>query len=124
MTLHTPNLNQGGRTPDDLDGLLRSFFRSEMPDPWPTMKAPAAETPTLGWWSRSRSRLALAASVALLLIGSWLLSGSAPQYTAPVVNGPRDTSSGTADQSDLNGIRGKVEHLENKHAPAGTNTQR
>lgn len=127
MTLHTPNMNHCGHTPDDLDGLLRSFFRSEMPDPWPTMTAPAIENPTPTWWSRSRSRLALAASVALLLVGSWFLSASAPEYTAPVVSGPRDTSSGNADKSDLNRVRDKVNGLENsanKNAPTGTNTQR
>jgi len=114
-------MNHCGQAPDDLDGLLRNFFRSEMPNPWPTMTAPAIENPTPTWWSRSRSRLALAASVALLLVGSWFLSGSAPDYTAPVVNGPRDTSSGAADKSDLNRVREKVNGIENS---ANKNTQR
>lgn len=129
MTLITSDLQHSGRSPDDLDQLLRNFFRGEMPDPWPTMKAPAIENPTPTWWTRSRSRLALAASVALLLVGSWCLSGSTPEYTAPVVNGPRDTSSGAADKKpwDIDLIRDKVKGIENsanKNAPAGTNTQR
>lgn len=125
MTLMTPHMPHSGRNPEDLDQLLRSFFRSEMPDPWPTLQAPAVENPTPTWWVRSRSRLVLAASVALLLIGSWFLTGSTPDYAAPLVNGPRDTSSGTADKTDLNRLRDKVHGLENHKAlPAPTNTHR
>lgn len=73
-----------GRPEEDLDGLLNAFFRSEMPNPWPS--APLAEDtsrllplrmPTRK--SLFRSRLALAASVAFLLAGPWLLSGSFKQ---------------------------------------------
>jgi hypothetical protein len=67
--------------PDELDGLLRAFFQAEIPDPWPSLEAPAPRialpvTPDSvrkGFWS---SHLALAASVALLLGGSLFLSGS------------------------------------------------
>ena len=71
-----------GRPPDEIDGLLRAFFRAEVPDPWPVLKPPAAaETPAVlrrirrRPWTMMRSRLALAASIALLLIGCWFLSG-------------------------------------------------
>jgi hypothetical protein len=68
---------------DEIDGLLRAFFRAELPHPWPAMKAPAAPQtapvpsppPRPALW---RSRLALAASVALLALGSLLLPGKAP----------------------------------------------
>jgi hypothetical protein len=68
---------------DDLDGRLRAFYRAEMPDPWPSWQAPASRVtlparPTSrrkGFWG---SRLALAASVALLLGGSLFLSGAVP----------------------------------------------
>src|SRR5687767_213080 len=76
-TLHSPWRERPG---DDLDGLLTAFFRSELPSPWPA--APDVEeaevvlhrkTPRRPIWG---SRLALAASVAVLLAGGWMLSGS------------------------------------------------
>src|SRR3954453_16117316 len=65
---------------DDLDGLLRAFYRAQMPSPWPALKAPPqspARRPTPGprAWPLLRSRLALAASVALLVLASLLFSG-------------------------------------------------
>ena len=65
-----------------LDDLLKSFFRSEMPQPWPSFVEPALGSLVVHSRSRSlfRSRLALAASVALLLIGSWWLS---QRFSAP-----------------------------------------
>jgi hypothetical protein len=73
---------------EDLDQLLEAFFRSEMPDPWPDFAPPRVLSlpPELRGGRRNalrssghpaRSRLALAASVALLLGGLWLL-GSRP----------------------------------------------
>jgi hypothetical protein len=79
--------------PDDLDELLRSFFRAEMPAPWPTMKAPAsAERASAGpsWWSRSRSRLALAASIALLALASLWMSARTADYATPLPGFNRD----------------------------------
>src|SRR3954468_5825003 len=71
---------------DDLDGQLRAFFRAEMPNPWPAWKAPAtpsrpsaplpaARGPIPANRSLWRSRLGLAASVALLVLGSLFLQG-------------------------------------------------
>ncbi|MHB1422764.1 MAG: hypothetical protein ACYC3I_06130 [Gemmataceae bacterium] len=63
---------------DDFDGLLRAFFRRQLPHPWPAPRALSASV--VASRSRSatgrslmRSRGALAASGALLLFGSWLL---------------------------------------------------
>lgn len=70
-----------GARPDDLDELLHAFFQAEMPDPWPALEPPAMRVrPPDRWRSRWRSRFALAASVALLLTGSLVLSArlSAP----------------------------------------------
>jgi hypothetical protein len=72
-----------GHPGDGLDRLLSDFFRSEMPDPWPEPELPEQQ-PTLALPDRPiprprgllRSRFALAASVALLVGGSWLLSGA------------------------------------------------
>src|SRR5262245_35390705 len=63
--------------PDDLDGLLRTFFRAEMPHPWPQMKPPAEQAPRVKPARRSPryARWALAASVGLLLVGQVFLSG-------------------------------------------------
>jgi hypothetical protein len=78
----------------DVDKLLRSFFRSEMPQPWPVFSESKIEdrgsridklgvdvipqsstfhppSSILHPRSSRRSRLVLAASMALLLISSW-----------------------------------------------------
>jgi hypothetical protein len=69
---------------DEIDRLLRAFYRAEVPHPWPAWKAPdgpqTSPAPPAPWRkSLWRSRLALAASVALLALGSLLLSGKAPR---------------------------------------------
>jgi hypothetical protein len=69
-----------GRPDDDPDGLLRAFFRAELPQPWPAFRRPddrdRAATPARPRsWTAARSRLALAATVAVLLLGTLLLSG-------------------------------------------------
>jgi hypothetical protein len=66
---------------EETDGLLRAFYRAQMPHPWPDWKAPAdrplttpvrpGPAPARPW----RSRLALAASVALLALSTLLLHG-------------------------------------------------
>jgi len=70
---------RGDRPSENLDGLLRLFFQAETPQPWPAFKPPAEplvlvkRTPSrqpLG-----RSRMALAASLLVLLIGQLCLSG-------------------------------------------------
>jgi hypothetical protein len=66
---------------DGLDGALRSFFRAEMPDPWPVMSAP--ELPPQAavvrpWWKRG-GRFALAASIALMLVGYLALARGFPR---------------------------------------------
>jgi hypothetical protein len=67
------------RPGDDLDGLLRMFFRSQMPYPWPAPPSPfrskPAGRPASAGRSLIRSRWALAASIGLLLLGSLLLPG-------------------------------------------------
>ena len=79
-----PPGHRNGHDPegDDVDQLLRAFYRSEMPDPFPSFEAPAETlrvlpfpVPAARRPRISRSRLALAASVALLMGGFWSLSG-------------------------------------------------
>jgi hypothetical protein len=74
MSVLEPPPSQPG---DDLDGLLRTFLRSQLPQPWPSPRLPSdvascQRRPASGR-NLMRSRWALAASVALLLFGSWLL---------------------------------------------------
>jgi hypothetical protein len=74
---------------DELDRLLSRFYQAELPRPWPDCPTPESssarlvmpERQTVTWLELSQrfaSRLALALSVAVLLCGSWLLSGSFP----------------------------------------------
>ncbi|MFN4261495.1 MAG: hypothetical protein ACK4RK_19605 [Gemmataceae bacterium] len=73
---------RGESEPADLDGALRTFFRSEMPDPWPAAPRTVAPLLRLRQPRRRRtlvlSRVALAASLALLFLGQWLLSSNFP----------------------------------------------
>ncbi len=101
---------------DDLEGLLRAFYRSQMPQPWPSPQLPRfrpAPTPRPAPSGRplSRSRLVLAASVALLLLGSLCLPGRFTQDAKP---GAGTELTPTAD--NLERLRMKKEH-ENKNKP-------
>lgn len=82
-----------GRPGDDLDGLLRAYFRSEMPEPWPPFRQPDREAPAAAPFrpvagpparngtarprltAAVRGRLALAAAAAVLLLGTLLVAG-------------------------------------------------
>ena len=87
---------------EPIDGLLGAFFRAEMPSPWPAFRRPATVRPALDPTRAARrptyARLALAASVGLLFVGSWLLpatfSPRAPQgQTLPTI-GPASAGRG------------------------------
>jgi len=89
MNALTPRSDLGPLPEDDLDGLLREFYRAEMPQPWPTFRAPAprvrlapAARQVSGYSARFRSLLALAASVAVIALGAWWLSGPSESATA------------------------------------------
>lgn len=73
-----PTHSPGGPV-EDLDELLTAYFQAKMPNPWPAFRGPArinAFAPRRRWLASSRSRLALAASIALLIAGATLLSGA------------------------------------------------
>jgi hypothetical protein len=85
ISFDRPSAASSGRRDDDLDGLLWGFFHLEMPHPWPafeqprTLKLPAAAQdaqPRSRW--PARSRMVLAASVALFLAGQFLLPSYMP----------------------------------------------
>jgi len=77
--LHRPSGEPDSRLPQDIDSLLRSFYQSQMPDPWPAFEppttAPDRSARILPGRVSLRSRLMLAASVLLLLLGQLALSG-------------------------------------------------
>ena len=101
-----PPVSRGGdQPPEDVDRRLRAFFKAQMPDPWPSLEAPAprrpatipfVEPPRRG--GLFRSRLALAASVALLATGLFALAeafqGRPPSLAGPVIHGPGATNLG------------------------------
>lgn len=81
MTTNTPQPNVPG---DEVDRLLGAYFRAQMPAKWPAAptptNAPAGPTrpePARGADPATKSRWALAASVALLIGSCWYLSGQA-----------------------------------------------
>jgi hypothetical protein len=83
-----------GPSGDELEGMLRTFFRAEVPDPWPTMKFPEPilklRKPRRSTWLRVGPRLAVAASVALLVVGYLALGSIFPKHQpdGPSMNGP------------------------------------
>jgi hypothetical protein len=94
VILHLP-----GGPPDDLDRLLREFYRAELPEPWPVLRRPEAppSRPRAARprrWTGLRRRLTVAASVALLLVGYLLLARAFPALSGggtyiPGVTGDR-----------------------------------
>lgn len=66
---------------DELDPLLSAYFKAQLPAPWPAFEPPAPPRTLLLSRPARRvvpvlsSRLVLAASVALVLLGFWLLPG-------------------------------------------------
>ena len=104
-----------------IDALLTSFFKAEMPHPWPAFKAPArAVTPPPSWFARSRSKVALAASIALLAVISYWLSGRAPDYAPVMTSTP---GAGVANPGH-HGIVDKVHGDEDRKAHEAPATQR
>jgi hypothetical protein len=64
------SVSLNGLPQENVDRLLISFLKKEMPEPWPAPKLPrpSGVIPARGWFG-AYGRLALVASVALLLTG-------------------------------------------------------
>jgi hypothetical protein len=78
---------------DGLDNLLRAFYKAQLPYPWPSLEAPADRrvlplSPVARRQPLLRSRLALAASVALFVSGPWLLEGALQPAAGPAPTNP------------------------------------
>jgi hypothetical protein len=85
----------GQRPPEDLDGLLRAFMRSEMPDPWPAMpvlpEPLRVARPKTDRWFHPGSRFALAATLAACLVGTLTLASSFPTEAPPAIETTTDS---------------------------------
>ena len=80
-----PLPTQNGFHQRDVDGVLRSFFRAEMPNPWPEVQVPTL-APVVRRrfnWMHAGSRLALAASILLMVFGYIALAGKFPTEANP-----------------------------------------
>jgi hypothetical protein len=70
---------QLGRSSDDLDGVLRDFFHSSIPNQWPACPRPSQSQLPMqrvsSWRHRLRPALALAASLLLIALGAAFVSG-------------------------------------------------
>jgi hypothetical protein len=68
----------GQDRPDEFDRVLTAYFRAEVPSPWPNLPTRETTQPVTVMRNQrlSQSRLVLAASIATLLLGTWLLTGN------------------------------------------------
>jgi hypothetical protein len=80
MMKHSTDKNR-----EETDALLRAYFRSEMPSPWPTLSRTRPASPPVSWASAAASRWALAASIAVLLAAGYFVSSLAGP-NAPTFN--------------------------------------
>jgi hypothetical protein len=91
-------VNRGERNGrlDDLDGLLRRFFRSEMPKNWPAPpRVTESPRPLPRPWYRQPGRLALAAAISFFLLGylalaNWFPAGADRGIPIKPLIGQRD----------------------------------
>lgn len=121
--LSPPPIQRGGpQPPDDVDKILRAFFRRQMPDPWPSLEAPVLRrvvpvpaAKAARRWPLLRSRLALAASVALLAAGL-LFRGEAFQGRPNPAG--TDLPIGPGSASRDNGVRGVIDPTPAPEAPS------
>jgi hypothetical protein len=78
MNTNASNSNVPEAGIDRIDNVVGEFFRAQLPNPWPDAPRPWADKAGISTSNKnqaSRSRWALAVSVALLVGGCWYLSG-------------------------------------------------
>jgi hypothetical protein len=100
MNTNTRSPNPAG---DDLDRLFSAYFQAELPAKWPSAPRPWADKvqpkpANMTDDPATRSRWALAASVAILLGGCWYLSG---QLTDGKGKSGLDLSGGTSNVKNV-----------------------
>jgi hypothetical protein len=76
----------------EVDEMLHDYFQSEMPHPWPAFQTPRTmRTKThASLWSRTGGRLALAGSIALLVLGYLALGAFFPRSQTKLDNETQD----------------------------------
>jgi hypothetical protein len=85
--------------PDPVDDVLRGYFQSQMPKPWPAAPRTAEPSGLAARRSESsnRARLTLAASVLILIGACWMFSGgpqpAVPGHSKPSLPGTLDAGS-------------------------------
>jgi hypothetical protein len=86
-----PSEARQGRSSNDVDGVLRDFFRSSMPDPWPACPRPSQSILPMqrvsAWKQRIRPVLALAASLLLIALGAGIVSGRFSTQSSGLLKG-------------------------------------
>jgi hypothetical protein len=91
------------QSPDELDRLLGTYLKAQLPNRWPDAPNPSESTHSVAADTSSRSRLTLALSAAALLgFGLVLSTGSRP-LAGPNAVGPHENllPSSTADGGKL-----------------------
>jgi hypothetical protein len=117
-----PPISRMGRGEHVVDRLLREYYETEMPHPWPRLSLPpvrAAGRPA-NRAIRPFFRFALAASVVVALLGYWLLAG---QFGG---GGNRPALNGSPEIGDKAGHRPPIKHLvpiERQRTPGGNDAQ-
>lgn len=82
-----------GLPQDRVDGLLHSFFKSELPEPWPVLGI-ATVSDRRAFWLRPYRHLALVASLALFLLSYVVLAARFPVQPEPGVGLDRNHTIG------------------------------
>lgn len=74
-------MNENNIKNEEIDGLLTTFFKAQLPNPWPSWQAPPAANGSLRRRSSwlSYTRLAVAASVGVMLAAYLALAGFFPR---------------------------------------------
>ncbi len=107
--LEPPPLQPG----DDLDRLLRTFLRSQLPHPWPSPPVTSCQRRPADGRNLMRSRWSLAASVALLLVGSWLL----PSRFTPDARPEHGPNGSMISDNPRDAPKRHKDQIENKNKP-------
>jgi hypothetical protein len=84
-----------GLPQEHVDDLLKSFFKKEIPDPWPDAQFAQPGRVSAGYWFGSFRRLALVASVTLLLVGYLALAAKFPAAPEPGLDLNRNQTIGS-----------------------------
>jgi hypothetical protein len=84
-----------GLPQEHVDDLLKCFFKKEFPDPWPEAQLSHPGRVSAGLWFGSHRRLALVASVALLLFGYLALAAKFPSAQEPGLDVNRNQTIGS-----------------------------